>query len=287
MKDFTKGDKAYNAIMKAHQGWSRYMTHDNGSRSFCVYVSSKTKKANPNPKVDVYKASKEGFSEKEYGKPHTYDLRSIAKIYRIPVGSYQPERVFVGRSPKNPMTSYSGGYGRRFYGNSLLLAMDTAKGIYLFIGERIFSFQSEAPITKFLSPVGNNDVPYPYAIDRKGNYYLMIENVVLPISKKALLENSDPYGGYYYKIKEAMGESLGIEKFTVGKERFNFTSTVDPGTDYDRLTKDFGTPVRLKFKGEKRAKSVTKDEYVKIIKDYNESCGIHAIKEIQEIHKRD
>lgn len=238
MKGLSKADKAYDAIRKSHEGWSRYMIHDNRARPFCVYVSSKTKK--DHSKVDLFKAPKEGFSEKEYGKPHTYT---------IPVGSYQPERVFVGRSPKNPMTEYSGGYGRRFYGNSLLLEMDRAKGIYLFIGERIFTFQSEAPIIKFLSPVGNNDVPYPYAVDRKGNYYLMIENVVLPISKEALLENSDPYRGYYYKIKEAMGERLGVKKFTVGKETFNFTSTIDPGSHYDRLTKDFGTPVRLNLLG--------------------------------------
>lgn len=46
---------------------------------------------------------------------------------------------------------------------------------------------------KFASPVGNSDVPYPYAVDRNGSYYLLIEGVVL----HRVPPSSDPYDWYY------------------------------------------------------------------------------------------
>ena len=65
---------------------------------------------------------------------------------------------------------------------------------YVFIGSEFFSFQSLSEIHTFVSPVGNNDVPYPYAIDSNNNYYLLAENVVLT---KMLKPDDNPYDYYY------------------------------------------------------------------------------------------
>ena len=71
------------------------------------------------------------------------------------------------------MTKFSGGYGKFFDGNSILLKL--SKNKYVYIGSVIYSFTSYNEITTFISPVGNSDVPYPYAIDEKNNYYLLLE----------------------------------------------------------------------------------------------------------------
>ena len=66
------------------------------------------------------------------------------------------KRVFIGESPRNKMTKFSGGYGPRFDGNSILL--DIGNREYVFIGHRIFRFEAKFEITSYVSPVSNNDV---------------------------------------------------------------------------------------------------------------------------------
>ena len=67
------------------------------------------------------------------------------------------ERVFIGQCPK---------LGASFDGNSMLLHLEGMK--YVFVGVLVFSFTSTSRITKYASLVGNNDVPYPWAIDEQG-----------------------------------------------------------------------------------------------------------------------
>ncbi|OLP84177.1 hypothetical protein AK812_SmicGene34985 [Symbiodinium microadriaticum] len=91
--------------------------------------------------------------------------------------SFSAEKVFVGHSPE---------HGAKFDGNSMLLHLEGLK--YVFVGEEVFSFTAKSPITKFLSPVGNNDVPYPWAVDEEGSRYLFTMSVILA---SKLFENSD------------------------------------------------------------------------------------------------
>lgn len=93
----------------------------------------------------------------------------------VPLTRY--ERVFVGESPKNKMTLYSGGYGRKWDGNTILF--DIGNNKYLWIGEKIMEFETDVPIKFFVSPVGNSCVPYPYAVDERNIVYLLVENVKL------------------------------------------------------------------------------------------------------------
>ena len=57
--------------------------------------------------------------------------------------------------------------------------------------EEVFGFRALTEIIDFVSPVGNSSVPYPYAVDAEGRYYLVIEEMVLQRSAKT----EDPFLG--------------------------------------------------------------------------------------------
>jgi len=92
------------------------------------------------------------------------------------------------------MTECSGCYGKEYDGNSFLIHIKDER--YVFIGDKIFTFASYAPINEFVSPVGHNDVPYPHAIDTAGNIYLMIENKIIMNGVDKL--KGTPYEKYPY-----------------------------------------------------------------------------------------
>lgn len=158
-----------------------YYTHDNGGRPFKVVIKDKKK-------VYVYKY-------KKYDETTDTDLYSEKSIKYEKKDYFKFKKIYIGKSPKNKSTILSGGYGPKFTGNSILLQI--TKNDYLFIGNKIFSFISKAEIKNFVSPVGNSDVPYPYAIDTDGRYYLMIEAVILDKITNIKKYNNDPYEFYY------------------------------------------------------------------------------------------
>lgn len=147
-----------------------YHTLDNGGEPFEVVIEGKH--------VIVYKG--------EYGSdgenPDVYNK----KVYEV-----YCQKVFIGYSPEGELAD---GYGPEFDGNSILL--NTIGKEYVFIGESIFSFEALYPIIKYVSPVGNSGVPYPFAIDTQDNYYLMIEDVIVNMKNKKMYQN-DPYHYYY------------------------------------------------------------------------------------------
>jgi hypothetical protein len=93
-------------------------------------------------------------------------------------------KIFVGKSPKE---------GRQFDGNSMLFELSPFN--YMYIGESVYTFKTSDVIKKYVSRVGNNDVPYPYAVGTD-NTYLMIENVFIPNSVISQAK-SDPYEYLY------------------------------------------------------------------------------------------
>ncbi len=266
-EEIEKGDSKYKTIRSNHKGWKIYMTHDNGGRPFCVYIS-------PNKKeVDVYKVDEDDIpKDDDYGKVHTY-LKHVK--------SFKPLDIFIGKSPLNEMTKFSGGHGSKFDGNSILLKMSPTK--YIFIGECIKSFTTKKEIIKYMSPVGNNDVPYPYGLDEDGLNYLIIEDSTLKVPKEM---KDDPYY-FYYNISNKMKEDLNIDIFYIGKNKYTMSVAPEPEKSYEDLTKRIGSPLAIKMKGEKGKKVLSKSEYIKMIKDYNEKIGLGPLMEIKIIEKRD
>ena len=70
------------------------------------------------------------------------------------------------------------------------------------IGEGIYQFTINDSIQKFYSPVGGNDVPYPFAYGNK-NLYLLVSNKYLPYKKIDMddkLKNMEPIDVYWGDI---------------------------------------------------------------------------------------
>lgn len=140
-----------------------YYTHDNGGRPFKVVIDDKKV-------VKIYKQIRNNDDDDTYEDTPSF--------------TYEAENCFIGVE-----------------GNSILLEMED--GEYIFIGTKIFIFEAYAPITEFVSPIGN-----PYAIDKDNNYYLLIEDVVL---EDPQFSHFDNVYDYYHDYKTKKGKKKSIK----------------------------------------------------------------------------
>lgn len=175
-KSIKKSTKKYirKTIRKTIKPKYRYFTHANGGRPFEVEDYGN--------KVIVYKQT----YEEEDDIPFHWIREK--KLFEIPY-----KKIFVGDNDLNYEKYVKKGKGSK--GNSILLK-HKEKNKYTYIGSDIREFKTINGdlIKKYYSPIGNNDVPYPYAIGEKYTY-LMIEQVYIPNEK--LDFTLDIYGQYY------------------------------------------------------------------------------------------
>jgi hypothetical protein len=136
-----------------------YLIHDNGSRPFLVEVDNKT-----------FSVKKQSIDSDD------------APYDNIVIKPTKYERIFIGKCPN---------YGRKFDGNSVLVHLHGKD--YMVIGKTIFKLHLNDYIIGYKSPVGNSDLPYPYAYGEK-NTYLLIEDTYIP---NELLKEKDPYNQFY------------------------------------------------------------------------------------------
>ena len=234
---------------------TRYMTHDNGGRPFMVILWEKPKR------VEIFEV------KSDETKGHTM------LVLRI---ECQVQEWWIGISEENEFTTFGGGYGPNFDGNSILIHVHDNE--YIFVGERIFSFQPAFPIVDFKSPVGNNDVPYPYALAARGShrrYYLFTFNVALDATignnvteAQVLMMDKDP-NQYYLDhhlitadrsrvvrkngkwvedpIMPSVHEFDGITDFRIGDERYTlgFEPVAKATADFHRMSHDMAHDVPL------------------------------------------
>lgn len=195
-----------------------YYTHNNGGRPYKVNVDTSVKR------IQVYASSNDHDNPNE----DTYEECVFNEEY---------DTIFIGKSKRNAMTTFSGGFGKNFDGNTILSKRTTGDNEYVYIGERVLMFRTYSPIVTYESPVGNNDVPYPYAIDTEENYYLMIERVILisPIIPR----NTDVYS-YYYSNTKVKGMMMVVTSSSPEEETYWLSYTVSPEKDYDRLIGENG-----------------------------------------------
>lgn len=196
------GEEVSNTGPDEYLGTRTYYTHDNGGRPYMVVVTSD----------DV----------------HVYDNLTRNLLYVFD----KPEKVFVGESPETRMTLFSHGYGPEFDGNSILVHIKNCE--YAYIGRMFHFFETDSPIIRYVSEVGNNDVPYPYAVDKKGSFYLMVEDIVL---NKLDPSETDPYSAFYRIPNEQYADLLGYTH-VVGSpnpdELYAHSYTSDPREKYHR-----------------------------------------------------
>jgi len=152
---------------KRMAGLHTYKTHDNGGRPYRVEYNS--------THFDIYALSNSEVKE------DTLVLH----------GDY--EQIWVGDNLLNDPYYSPKGQGK---GNSILIRDYSGK--YIFIGHRITLFEiKKDKLVTYYSPIGNNDVPYPYIVGQEYVYF-MLENKRVPVEHMDL--ERDGYVQFYKEI---------------------------------------------------------------------------------------
>ena len=86
---------------------------------------------------------------------------------------------------------------------------------YIYVGEKVFSFETVDDIEEYFSETGNNDVKYPYALSKEIIYY-MIHQKYITIEEFSNDEMEDEYQYLYKKdsdLKDDNVENDGIVEY--------------------------------------------------------------------------
>lgn len=211
---------------------------------------------------------------------------------KTPYLSFKASQVFIGNSPRNDMTEYSGGYDRD--GTSVVLQKvgDEARNEYYFVGTVIFKFRTFAPIIYFTSPVGNNSVPYPWAQDSSGYVYLLIENVVLKSNLPANISNDakdkiDPYSFYYGHTDNAPRpkEFKAVHPITGKIYDLEWNDDKNALRAWDFIsTYNDDTPMYIKQKAD--LLELGKEAYLATVKNYGNAAGLYNLDIVERISDR-
>jgi len=255
-----------------------FFIHDNGNRPFKVVINKVEKS------LDIYCRDEEKFNE-YYNNQVEYDQ----KVYTTKYSTY-----FIGKSPKNPMTEFSGAHGKQFDGNTILvrLSRSNTNKSYLYIGKEIFTFRTAHDIENYVSPVGNNDVPYPYAVDTCGNYYLLGEEVILSknnMNTELFNKYEDPYQ-IYYRLSLITPDRAyanpdlpfiqhfkNISRFFIGREEFTLRYSKDPAATYDRHIKNGSKKTMSTIDMAGIKSTLTRDNYIALMEEFGELAGFLPI----------
>jgi hypothetical protein len=148
----------------------RYIIHDNGGRPYSVEDDG----------------SKAIVSYRHYDFDRG-DYLPPEELFQQPY-----EKLFVGDKPAWQVPE---NWDEGFEGNTILLKLEG--GTYMYIGETIYTFKTldGDVIHTYFSEVGNNDVPYPFAIGEKYVYFLMDYHEAVP--KDYFDLKKDVYEQYY------------------------------------------------------------------------------------------
>jgi hypothetical protein len=177
-----------------------YLIHDNGGLPFSVMIDEQNKRAIV--KIYDYDSNYETSSKEE---PVILDTKF--------------ERYFLG-GPLSEKMKREGGYNFE-WGNSILLHIKDDE--YIEIGYRIYAFTSQYLIIEYISPIGNNDVPYPYAKSAHETF-LMIEDAVLDNDALKVEAEKYPEQAYCpYRLYYRHGEHIFLNKTMPIKRKINPT----------------------------------------------------------------
>lgn len=164
-----------------------YITHDNGGLPFAV--------------IDY--GSRVVVFRQKYDEDSEMYVRESKPVFQSPY-----KRIWVGKDPLGITYDWDPAF---MTGNTILL--QTAANRYVFIGERIYSFSLETgdAVVTYVSPVGNNDVPYPYIIGKTHTYLLLdggrgLDPSVIP--NEALDLKIDAYAQFYGHRQASKGRTL-------------------------------------------------------------------------------
>ena len=114
-------------------------------------------------------------------------------------------KAWVGLDPVESNTVKKGFFGRLFNGDSWwhggnTMLLQTGARTLMHVGDCIFKFQIQPndEVLRFVSRMGNNDVPYPYIVGRANTYLLVSFNKApICIPNQLLDMTKDPYDQFY------------------------------------------------------------------------------------------
>lgn len=190
--------------LKTHKKWR---TLNNGGIAFIVFIDDKHKN------VEIYGWPKNAIAPDEYDYAYSTANEISDEYFTEKDSEYKDcEKIFIGKSPYTALTKASGAYGKRWDGNTILI--DIGKNQYVAVFQHICKFTSKAKIVKYISEVGNNNVPYPYAIDANGNIYLIIEEIFISNDNYNKIPNKSKFGPYMdYYNNNNIGQKLQNLKY--------------------------------------------------------------------------
>ena len=85
---------------------------------------------------------------------------------------FQAKNIFIGKSKVCPMTKFSETEDKEeFNGNTFLLECENNEYVYI-SGLEIFKFKTDDKIIDYISVIGNNMIPYTFAVGEKYTYFL-------------------------------------------------------------------------------------------------------------------
>jgi hypothetical protein len=147
-----------------------YEMHDNGGRPFVAYVVDNT--------ITIYRQKYIDQYQEHYQVPD----KKILETTFI--------RLFLGDN--NLQFSRYPDKGK-YPGNTILIQVDATT--FIFVGHAIYTFHiSDDIIESYYSPVGNSDVPYPYAIGKQYSYFMLDR---MKVSNEHLQVDQDGYLQFY------------------------------------------------------------------------------------------
>lgn len=138
-----------------HQG-KIYDIHDNGGRPYKVVAKDQ--------EITVFKQTL--INESAWKDDERYSKEYTEKVLHI--------HDFFG---------YWFGYDssiRECHGNTILIKV--SKNKYITVQQNMYSFETDDEIIEYVSPIGNNDVPYPVAFGST-NIYFMLDKQFVPIKE--------------------------------------------------------------------------------------------------------
>lgn len=201
--------------------WTLYETMDNYNVGFHVYVH------NDHTQVHVYGRTR---------KIIPCDLANDDAIFDTLIDKYEPSKIFIGKSPLNDMTKFSGGHGDQYDGNTILLRISHRlyDYYYIYLGDDIRAFHTREPIIHYVSSVGNNCVPYPYAESEHFVYNLWTD-LMHSVSD---CKNREIEG--YISDNVSLGNSFSSE-FIADRGIDDCTIEQEPQTEYTQEYHEAGT----------------------------------------------
>lgn len=192
--------------------------------------------------------------------------------------SNKPDLIITGKKIWIPSDRYSDG-------NTILVELKDLS--YCWIGSDVRVFRASSKIVDYQSPIGNSDVPYPYAKDSEGRFYLIIEDVV--ITPKKPNNHSDPYMYYYDSFKIPKGFQ-NINKFYIGDNPVELSYTPKPDQVFDRLRKheydsDSQEEITLFVKKKIKGK-LTRKKFTKLMNDFGKEMDFEPLDITSVVCKR-